>query len=118
MELSRWLGVPLIAMSLALVACDSGDKIDTSKLEKSFSNAQPASKSALDEVKTAVSAKDCAKAGAALQKLASSTGLTPDQKQAIENVTAQVREKVAQKAKEAVQEGKKATDDLQKRLSN
>ena len=27
-------GVPLIAMSLALVVCDSGDKIDTSKLRK------------------------------------------------------------------------------------
>jgi len=112
------MSVPLIAVSLALGACDSGDKIDTSKLEKSFSSAQPASKSALDDVKTAVQAKDYAKAGAALQRLASISGLTPDQKQAVEDVTAQVKEKVAQKAKEVAKEGEKALGDAQKRLSN
>jgi hypothetical protein len=118
MRLMGWLNVTLVAACLALGACDSGDKIDTSKLEKSFSSAQPASKSAVDEVKAAVSAKDYAKAGAALQRLASGANLTPDQKQAIADVSDQVRKMVSEKAKEAAKEGEKALGDVQKRISN
>ncbi len=110
--------VPLIIMCVALGACDSGDTIDTSKVEKSFSSAQPASKQAVDDLKAAVAAKDYAKAGAALQKLAASANLTPDQKQAIQDVTAQVTKKVSEKSKELAKEGEKAVGDMQKRLSN
>ena len=118
MRLIGWMGVPLLAMGSALGACDGGDKVDTAKLEKSFSAAQPAAKSALDEVKAAVAAQDYAKAGAALQKLATASALTPDQKQAIEDVTAQVRKLVAEKAKDAAKEGERALGDVQRRLSN
>lgn len=104
-------------MCLSLGACDSGEKIDTSKLEKSFSSGQPAAKSAVDEVKAAVSAKNYAKAGAALQRLAAGANLTPDQKQAIADVSDQVRKMVSEKAKEAAKEGERALGDVQKSLS-
>jgi hypothetical protein len=118
MRQAAWIGVPLVALCLGLGACDGGDAIDTSKLEKSFSIPQPASQQALDEVKAAVAAKDYAKAGAALQKLAGTVSLTPEQKQAVQDVANQVKDKVAQKAKEAVKEGEKAMGDVQKRLSD
>ena len=117
MRLFGWMSVSLVAACLALSACDSGDKVDTSKLEKSFSTSQPAAKSAVDDVKAAVSAKDFAKAGAALQRLGTSGSLTPEQKQAIEEVSVQVRKLVEQQAKDAAKTGEKALGDVQKRLS-
>jgi hypothetical protein len=117
-RLFGWMSVSLVAACLALSACDNGDKVDTSKLEKSFSTSQPAVKSAVDDVKAAVSAKDYAKAGAALQRLAASGNLTADQKQAVEDVSGQVRKLVEQQAKDAAKAGEKALGDVQKRLSN
>jgi hypothetical protein len=108
----------VVAMCLALGACDGGNKIDTSKLEKSFSSSQPAAKSSVEEIKAAVAAQDYAKAGAALQRLASNANLTPDQKQAVEDVSVQVRKMVSEKAKEVAKESEKTLGDVQKRLSN
>jgi len=117
-----WMGVPLLAMALALGACDSDKKIETSRLEKSFSGAGPASKSAIDDLKGAIAAGDYAKAGAALQKLASNVNLTPDQKKAVDEMAVQVKDLFVQKAedvaREAVKEGGKAIEDVKKRLSN
>lgn len=117
MKLLKLLGIPFLAAGLLIAGCDSGDTIDTSKLERSFSNAQPASKSAIDELKAAVAARDYAKAGAALQKLGASASLTTDQKQAIADVSAQVKAKVTEQAQSAAKEGQKAVDDMQKRLT-
>jgi hypothetical protein len=118
MRLTKWMSVPLFVMCFAVGACDSGDKVDTSALEKSFSSAQPASKTAVDDVKAAIAAKDYAKAGAALQKLASGASLTPDQKKAVEDLAGRVKEMVTQKAKDVAKEGDKAIEDVKKRLSN
>ena len=128
MRLMRGVGrvgtmcIALIAIGAGLAACDDGKKIETSKLEKSFSSAPPASKSAMEDLKSAITAEDYAKAGAALQKLASSVNLTPDQKKAIEDMAAQVKDVFAQKAKdvakEVVKEGEKAFEDVKKKLSN
>jgi hypothetical protein len=118
MTWGKLAAAPFLVLCLALAACDGDGKVDTSKLEKSFSSSQPAAKSALDDVKGALAAKDFAKAGAALQRLASSANLTAEQRQAIEDVSAQVRKLVSEKANEIAKEGEKALGDVQKRLSN
>jgi len=118
MPSTRWMGALLVAMCLTFAACDGGDKIDTAKLEKSFSAAQPAGRQAVEDFKAAVAARDYAKASAALQKLAAGSALTTDQKQAIQDVSAQVAQKAAEIAKQVAKEGEKALGDVQKRLSN
>ena len=111
-----WLSIALVAVCLTLGACGKSDKVDTSKVEKSFSSAQPASKSAVDELKAAVAAKDYAKASAALQKLASSAKLTSDQRQAVDDVASQLKKKITEQAKQVAKDTDKALDDVQKQL--
>ena len=106
----------LVAVCLTLGACGKSDQVDTSKVEKSFSSAQPASKSAVDELKAAVAAKDYAKASAALQRLASSAKLTSDQRQAVDDVASQLKKKITEQAKQIAKDTDKALDDVQKQL--
>ncbi len=112
----KWLAAPILIVSLALVGCGGGD-VDTAKLEESFSNAEPAKKSAVDEVVSAVKAGEYAKAGSALGKLASRAKLTPEQKQAISEISAQIREQITQMAKDVAEKGDKALGDMKKSLS-
>jgi acyl-CoA reductase-like NAD-dependent aldehyde dehydrogenase len=112
----RWLAGSLLVVSLALAGCGDGD-VDTSKLEDSFSSSQPARKSAVDNVVSAIKSEDYAKASAALGRLAASTNLTAEQKKAIQDLASQLREKITQTAKEAAKDGGKAIEDMQKRLN-
>lgn len=112
-----WLNVVLIAVCLALGACGKSDQVDTSKVEKSFASAQPATKSAVDDLKAAVAAKDYAMASAALQKLASSAKLTSDQRQAIDDLAAQLKKKIAEQAKQISKDANKALGDMKNQLS-
>lgn len=117
MKFSRLVMALIIALPLGVAACGNGDKVDTSKLEKSFAAAQPSAKSAADSVVSAIESKDYAKAGAALQTLAAHAGLTPDQKAAIQDVSKQLTQRIEQQAKDTAKQGDKALGDLKKQLS-
>ena len=111
----------LVILCGGLAACDEPAKVETSKLEKSFATAPPASKSAMEDLKTAVAAGDYAKAAAALEKLASNANLTAEQKKAIEDAAVQMKDALVQTAKgvakDAMKEGEKALEDVRKQLT-
>ena len=117
MKLGRLLIALVVALPLTISGCGGDEKVDTSKLEKSFSTAQPSTKSAVDSAVAAIKSKDYAKAGAALQMLAAKSGLTPDQKAAIQDVSKQLTQRIEQQAKETAKQGEKALGDLKKQLS-
>jgi hypothetical protein len=116
------IAAALMALGLALGACDGDKKIETSRLEKSFSGSGPANKSAMDDLETALAGGDFAKAGAALKKLASNADLTAEQKKALEELAVQIKDTFVKNAKdtakEVAKETEKAFEDVRKRLSN
>jgi gas vesicle protein len=109
MKMNVWVGVLAVA-AMALVGCTKSG-VDTSKVESSFSEAEPAAKSAVDQVVTAVKAGDYAGALVPLQKLASNAKLTPEQQQAVKDLMTQVQEQVKAAA---VKAGEQAKDALEK----
>ncbi len=111
-----WLAAPVLILSLSLTACGGGD-VDTAELEESFSTAEPAKKSTMNDVVAAVKAGEYAKAGSGLKKLASRAKLTDDQKKAISNMMGQLKDQITQIAKDAAEKGEEALGNLKDRLS-
>src|SRR5437773_1825647 len=98
------------ALTLAMFGCAKKSEVDTSKMEKSFATAEPADKSQATKVVDAVKAGDYNAALASLKTLAQQAKLTPEQKSAIEDVTAQVQKQLSQAINKAAEGGKKALD--------
>jgi hypothetical protein len=101
-----WL---LIIASLWMAGCAKKEGVDTAKLETSFSSAEPATKSQVDQAVSAIKNADYTSALASLQKVASQAKLTPEQQQAVQDVIAQVQKQLGA----AVE---KASGDAQKML--
>ncbi len=108
MKIKAWVGVLALA-AVTLVGCSKSD-VDTSKVESSFSDAEPATKSTMEQVVTAVKAGDYAGAVAPLQTLASNAKLTPEQQQAAKDLMVQVQEQVKAAAVKAGEQAKEAME--------
>lgn len=101
--------------ALVLLGC-SKSGVNTSKLESSFKSAEPAAKSNVDAAVTAIKAGNYAEALAKLQAAAAQAKLTPEQRQAIQDVIEQVQKQLAAKAEQMKKDAGKALGDLQKSL--
>jgi hypothetical protein len=116
MKMTRMFLMAALAATLALAGCSKSSSVDTSGLEKNFSTAEPATKSAADQAATTIKSGDYPGAMAQLQSLANKAKLTPEQQQAVKDVMAQVQKVIADAASKAAGEASKAAGDLQKSL--
>ena len=107
----------LVAAALAATSCGKKSEVNTSKLEKSFQTVESSVKSTVTEAVTAVKNADYAGALAKLQKAASDAELTPEQKEAIQDVVEQIKAAMAATVDKAAEGASKAASDLQKSLS-
>ena len=85
-------------------------------MEKSFSTADPATKSEADKAVSAAKAEDYQGALASLQKLAVQPKLTPEQQQAVQDVIGQLQKQLADSMNKATGEAQKGMNDLKKSL--
>jgi hypothetical protein len=70
-----------------------GASIDTSKIQSAFQNAPSADKTEVQHAVSAIKSGDYTTGLASLQKVASSTNLTPEQKSAVSDLMNQVKAK-------------------------
>jgi len=104
-----------MAAAFALVGCQKSS-VDTSGLESSFESAEPVAQTSVEKAVSAIKSGDYAGAMAELKSLAEKVKLTPEQQQAINDLIAQLQQKVTDTAKQVGDEANKAVDDLQKSL--
>lgn len=114
MKRFTWIAVVIAVGALTLVGC-SKSGVDTGKLESSFSSADPACKSSVDGAVSAIKAGNYPDALAKLQSLAGQAKLTDAQKQAVQDVIAQVQKQLTAKAEAAQKEAGKAVEGLMKK---
>ena len=99
--------------ALVLTGCKKeSDTVDTAKLERSFTSAEPSTKATVDQVVTSIKSQDYGSAAASLQKLAGQAKLTPEQQKAVSDVLADLQKKFTEAVDKAAEQGKKAIDDL------
>ena len=115
MKINHIVLAVLMAAVFALVGCKKSG-VDTASLESSFKSAEPASQSSADKAVSAIKSGDYAGAVAELKTLADKAKLTPEQQQAIKDVTAQLQQLVADAAKQAGDKASQAVGDMQKAL--
>ncbi|MGD0017546.1 MAG: hypothetical protein ABSC38_08555 [Verrucomicrobiia bacterium] len=114
MKRCLWLLVVVLAGALVVTGCAGKNKINTSKLEKSFQSADPKNKEYSEQVVTASKNGDYISALAALQKLAGKARLTSEQQLAIRDTIAQVQKAMADIASKASGDAQKAANDIKK----
>jgi cytochrome c-type biogenesis protein CcmH/NrfG len=101
-----WIAVVIAVGALTLVGC-SKSGVDTGKLESSFSSAPPADKSNVDAAVSSIKAGNYADALGKLQSVAAQAKLTDAQKQAVQDVIAQVQKQITAQAEKAAGDLKK-----------
>jgi hypothetical protein len=116
MKIYEMVLMAAVAGTLMLTGCSKKSSVDTAPLQKSFQSADPAAQSAVDKVVSSVKSEDYAGALTQLQQLAKNATLTPEQKQAITDMVAQVQKVIADVAGKAAGEAGKAAGDLQKAM--
>jgi len=117
MKLRKIVLTTCIALAFAVVGCSKqSSSVDTAPIEKSFSSADPATKSTADTAVTEIKSANYSGALADLQKLAANAKLTPEQQQAVKDVLAQVQKALADTASKAADGANKAASDLQNSL--
>jgi uncharacterized lipoprotein NlpE involved in copper resistance len=117
MKLRNLVFATCIALTFAVVGCNKqSNSVDTTPMEKSFSSADPATKSTADNVVTEIKNSNYSGAVADLQKLASNAKLTPEQQQAVKDVVAQLQKALGDTASKAADGANKAATDLQNSL--
>lgn len=97
-------------------AASAATTVNTAPLDSSFKTADPAVQANVSSVKNNVRYGAYDKALADLQKLATTTNLTPDQQKAIKDVTSQVQQALTSAAKGLTTGADKAAKDLQNSL--
>lgn len=100
----HYLGALTAALAITVAGCSNDGSVDTSKVESTFSAAEPSAKAQVDQIVTAVKAGDFGAASAPLQALASNVKLTPDQQQAVKDLMAQVQDKLKEAAAKVADE--------------
>jgi hypothetical protein len=112
------LRLGLLCLSAAAVmtftGCSKPDAIDTRPVTQAFASAESAIKTDLDAAVTAVKAGDYAGAAAKLQSLAANVKVTPEQKQALQGLVAQVQAKLSATAQQAVDQASKVATNAAK----
>jgi len=118
MRIQKWAMAALIGLAMVTAGCDSKQRnnVDTAPLESSFKSADAGTQSSADKAVAAIKAGNYSSALVELKTLASNAKLTPDQKQAIQDVTSQVEKAVAKVASNVKAEANKAAEDLKKAL--
>jgi len=116
MKIIQVILVTVIAATLAVVGCSKKSSVDTAPLEQSFKSAEGATKTSADSAVASIKNADYSSAMAELQKLAKDAKLTPDQKQAVTDVLAQIQKAIADTTNKAAGDANKAATDLQKSL--
>jgi hypothetical protein len=106
----------MLVCGLAGAGCSKKSSVDTAPLETNFKSADPATQSNVDKAVGSIKAGDYASATADLQMAAKDAKLTPQQKQAIQDVLAQIQKTLADAAGKAAEGMEKAGKDLQKSL--
>lgn len=111
--------VVLVATLFSIVGCGGKAKVDTTKLESSFSSAEAVVKAEIDKAVQAIKAEDLAGALTQLQKTYARAKLTEDQKQAIKEMVETLQKAIAEGATKSVEkaasEATKAVNELQKK---
>ena len=116
MKQYAWILTTFMAAALLFGGCAKKSSVNTGKLESSFQTAEPATKSKVDSAVSAIKSSDYPGAMASLQGLAADAKLTPEQKQAIQDVLDQLKTAMANTANQAADGAKKAMDDMKKSL--
>jgi hypothetical protein len=117
MKSNKLMLVWVAVLAVGLLGCGkSGESVNPAPLENNFASAEPAAKSSADKAVSAIKASDYPAALVELKTLASNAKLTPAQKQAVDDVLAQIQKAVAGAATKAQGDATKAADDLKKSL--
>jgi len=128
MKISAWMLTAVMTITLALVGCSQqgggggggagggSSSIDTSAVESSFQSAEATLKASADKAIAAVKSADYSDAVAELKKLADNANLTPEQKQAIKDLTDKVQKAITEAAGKAAEGAGKAMEDVSKSL--
>jgi len=114
--IKHYLSVTVAALLVAsvIIGCGKSNNVNTGKLESSFNAAEPASKSKVDTAVAAIKAGNYSDALAKLQAVAAQAKLTPEQKQAVQDVIAQVQKQMTAAAGQMQKDATKSVGDLQK----
>ena len=116
--IKRHLSFTVAALLTAsvIIGCGKSNNVSTGKLESSFSAAEPASKSKVDAAVDAIKAGNYSDAMAKLQAVSAQAKLTPEQKQAVQDVIAQVQKELTAAAGQMQKDATKSVGDMQKSL--
>lgn len=115
MKRMTWLCAVALSGVLTLTGC-SKPGVTTSKVERSFATAEPATRSDIDNAIAAVNAGKYSEALAYLNKVANKAKLTPDQQQALQDLITQVQKQIETQAGRIATDAGKAAQDAQKSL--
>jgi hypothetical protein len=116
MKTTRWIHSAIMALTLAMSGCNKQGGVDTALFERSFKSAEATVQTSAGKVVTAIKSADYSGALAELKTLASNAKLTPEQQQAIKDVTVQVEKLIADVASKAAGEAGQALKDMPKAL--
>ena len=103
---------------LGLTGCSKsesgGVSIDTAKVQSAFESASAVDKAEVEKAIAAVKSGDFASAVTSLKQAAASVNITPEQKQSVQDLLAQVQAKLGAAATEAADKVKDAAGDAAK----
>jgi exosortase/archaeosortase len=116
MQTTKWIHSAIMAFTLAMSGCNKQGGVDTALFERSFKSAEATVHGRADKVVAAVKSADYSSALAELKTLASNATLTPEQQQAIKDVTAQVEKLIADIAGKPVEVAGNALKEIPKAL--
>lgn len=100
----------LLTVAGLLSGCSNQESVDTSRVEETFASAEAATKSAVQSAVEAVKSQDYSQAVSALQETLGKVKLTPEQKEALGDLMARTKAKVAEAAGNAGQAAKDAAE--------
>jgi len=107
---------------LGLTGCSKsesgGTTIDTAKLQSAFDSASAVDKAEVEKAIAAVKSGDYASAVTSLKQAAASVNLTPEQKQSLQDLLAQVQAKIGAAASQAADKAKAAAGDAAKQVGD
>jgi hypothetical protein len=103
-------GITCLCLLLALGAtgCGRKERVDTTRLQRCFKTADPATQPIVDKVVAAIDAGDYRTAFASLQKLAGQATVTPEQQHAIHDLMEQLQTIITAAAQKTAADLKKS----------
>ena len=108
--------VVMMAATMLGIGCGKKNEVNTADLQKSFQTADPATRSNVDKAVDAIKAGNYPEATTFLQKAAAQAKLTPEQRQAVQDVMTQIQKQMSEMAGKAGADAQKAAQDAKKSL--